>query len=108
MSLGDSVRIFLGGHDDSTAFAREGLISEVSGDSVELNFDEVILNWGVDGDIEVEDVLWICRRFDRLSARQWSDAFRAAGYSEAEARPFIETLRGRVQEGLALARRARS
>ncbi|MGH9331166.1 MAG: hypothetical protein ACRD09_12040, partial [Vicinamibacterales bacterium] len=30
------------------------------------------------------DVVWICERLTRLSDRQWDDAFRAAGYAEAQ------------------------
>jgi hypothetical protein len=50
----------------------------------------------------VGDVLWTCQRLAQLSDRQWRDAFRAAGYRDEEAAPFIARLREKVQEGLAL------
>jgi hypothetical protein len=105
-SLGHSIGWFWGGNDEAEPFSKTRLISDVNGDEVELDFDELILTWGVDGDIHVDDVLWICRRFARLSPKQWNDAFRAAGYDAAEARPFIETLQRKVREGLALEQHA--
>ena len=49
------------------------------------------------------DVRWTCERLDRLTPQQWSDAFRAAGYSDAEAARYIRKIREKVAAGLALA-----
>ncbi len=49
------------------------------------------------------DVRWTCERLDRLTPQQWSDAFRAAGYSDAEAGRYIRKIREKVAAGLALA-----
>jgi hypothetical protein len=48
------------------------------------------------------DVRWICLRLDKLSDRQWNDAFRAGGYSEPIAARFIRRMKQKIQEGLAL------
>ena len=48
------------------------------------------------------DVRWICGRLDRLTDRQWSDAFRAGGYAPETAARFIRRIRQKVAEGLAL------
>jgi len=48
-------------------------------------------------------VLWTCRRLDRLSDRQWRDAFRAGGYSDEEGAAYFDVLKRKVREGLALA-----
>jgi hypothetical protein len=101
-SFGRSVRFFLGTQNDPADFSREDLIREVDGDRVDLHYRPVILNWNVDEDITVDDVLWTCRRLDRLSDRQWRDAFRAAGYTDEEGAAFISQLRRKVAEGLAL------
>ena len=45
---------------------------------------------------------WICGLLNRLSDRQWRDAFRAGGYDEQTAGRFIRTMKARISEGLAL------
>jgi hypothetical protein len=52
------------------------------------------------------DVVWICQLLSQLSTRQWMDAFRAGGYSDAEATRFITRLREKIEEGLQLRARA--
>ena len=52
--------------------------------------------------ITVEDVLWICRRLDRMTDRQWRDAFRAGAFEESTAQRFIAVIEARIAEGLAL------
>jgi hypothetical protein len=100
---------FRGTRDDLEGFQREGFIEGVDEDGrVKLHFTPLFLNWGVDRGLTVEDVLWTCRRLDQLSDRQWRDAFRSAGYSDAEGARFVAHLRSKVAEGLALAERARS
>ena len=39
----------------------------------------------------------------RISDQQWRDAFRAAGYEDAEQRRYTTKLKSKIQEGLALA-----
>jgi hypothetical protein len=48
------------------------------------------------------DVRWICGRLQRLSNKQWQDAFRAGGYPEEDANRFIRRLKQKIAEGLAL------
>ncbi|HYN06021.1 MAG TPA: hypothetical protein VES67_01400 [Vicinamibacterales bacterium] len=52
--------------------------------------------------ITAADVRWICERLNRLTDRQWQDAFRAAGYERDVADRFIKRLKAKVAEGLAL------
>ena len=52
--------------------------------------------------ITIEDVRWICSRLDRLTDRQWNDAFRAGGYEKPVADRFIRRLKQKIAEGLAL------
>ena len=49
-----------------------------------------------------EDVRWTCERLQRLTDRQWSDAFRAGGYAQPLADRFIRRFKQKIQEGLAL------
>ena len=97
---------FRGTQDDLKGFTREGLIESVKDGRVHLHYKPLFLNAGVDNDITVDDVLWTCRRLDELSDRQWRDAFRAAGYSDAETSQFVAHLKRKVAEGLALAERS--
>lgn len=48
------------------------------------------------------DVRWISERLARMTAGQWSDAFKAAGCTEMETQRYVVRLRQKVEEGLAL------
>jgi hypothetical protein len=94
---------FRGTHDDLDGFKKERFIERVKDGRVDLYYTPLFLNMGIANDLSIEDVLWTCRRLDQLSDRQWRDAFRSAGYGDEEASQFIEHLRSKVAEGLALA-----
>jgi hypothetical protein len=48
------------------------------------------------------DVVWMCERLDRLTDRQWTDAFRAGGYIEEARLRILATIERHIQQGLAL------
>jgi hypothetical protein len=50
------------------------------------------------------DVRWICEKLQRLTDRQWNDAFRAGGYAPEVAARFIRRFKQKIQEGLAVGR----
>jgi hypothetical protein len=52
--------------------------------------------------LKVEDVRWVCGLLNRLTDRQWRDAFRAGGYEGEIADRFIRAMKARISEGLAL------
>ena len=52
--------------------------------------------------ITVDDVRWICDRLNRLTDRQWDDAFRAGGFDKPTADRFIRRMKQKIAEGLAL------
>jgi hypothetical protein len=56
--------------------------------------------------IAPEDVAWASELLGRLSDKQWSDAFRAAGYEPAVANRFIAKLKEKVDQGRAFGSRA--
>src|SRR5687767_2002738 len=56
--------------------------------------------------ITPEEVAWVSDLLGRLSDKQWSDAFRAAGYQPAVANRFIAKLKEKVDQGRALGARA--
>jgi hypothetical protein len=53
-------------------------------------------------DIRPADVRWLCERLDRLTDRQWQDAFRAGGIEPQAAERFIRRMKQKIAEGLAL------
>ena len=55
-------------------------------------------------DISPADVRWICERLNRLTDRQWQDAFRAGGFDKPTADRFIRRMKQKIAEGLALDR----
>ena len=107
-SFGQTVQTFLGSQSNPDDYAKEPFIRKVDGDEVEFAFGPILLNPGVGEGIHVDDVLWTCRRLAQLSDDQLRDAFRAAGYSDAEVTAFVTQLQRKIQEGLALEQRASS
>jgi hypothetical protein len=87
---------------DVDVFERTPFIRAVHGDMVELEYS------GLHGElfkqVRVADVRWICAQLDRLTDRQWIDAFRAGGYERGVADRFIRRMKAKVAEGLALGR----
>ena len=52
--------------------------------------------------IGVEDVRWICERLQKVTDRQWHDAFHAGNYSDEIAARYVARMRQKIAEGLAL------
>ncbi len=48
------------------------------------------------------DVVWLCSLLDKISDRQWDEAFRSAAYPKETADRYIRKLKSKIQEGLAL------
>ena len=90
-----------GTRNDIAGFERQAFIKGVDGRRV--RFDYRGAHRRLVETVTVDDVLWTCRLMSRISDRQWRDAFRAAGYGEADQQRFITKLKSKVQEGLALA-----
>ncbi len=56
----------------------------------------------IDHRLTPADVRWTCRRLQRLTDRQWHDAFRAAHYTDEQAARYVDRIRQKIAEGLAL------
>ena len=50
----------------------------------------------------IDVVRTICRILDKISDRQWDDAFRSAAYPKETSDRYIRKLKSKIQEGLAL------
>jgi hypothetical protein len=52
--------------------------------------------------ITADDVKWTCDWLARLTDRQWSDAFKSAGYDDETASKFLTTIKQRIDQGRTL------
>lgn len=101
-SLGKTNWWLPGTRDDIEAFEEEPFITSVSHNRVKFHFRGAWQEPQLINSVTPNDVRWMCERLARLTSAQWMDAFRAGGYSEAEASRFIVRLRQKVDEGLRL------
>lgn len=101
-SLGRTNWWLPGTRDDLDAFEREPFIKGVSGNRVKFHFQGAWREPQLLDSATPDDVRWMCERLTRLTPEQWADAFRAGGYTDAEASRFIRRLREKIEEGLKL------
>jgi hypothetical protein len=89
-----------GTRNDVDGFEEQGFIKRVDGDRVAFHYR------GIHGTLvdtlTVDDVVWTCQLMSRLSSTQWDDAFRAAGYDEAERQRYVAKILSKIREGLHL------
>jgi hypothetical protein len=90
-----------GSRNDISGFEEQGLIKRVEGRRVTFEYRGI--HHGLVDTLTVDDVVWTCRLMARIADRQWHDAFRAAGYGEAEQQRFITKVKSKIDEGLMLA-----
>jgi hypothetical protein len=89
-----------GSKNDLEGFLESGFIDEVENGRVKFSYSGP--NKPLVSNISVDDVRWTAQLMSRLSDEQWKDAFRAAGYAEADSARFIARLKEKVAQGLAL------
>jgi hypothetical protein len=100
-ALGRTRWLFRGTRNDIEGFEGSRFIESVEGERVEIAFKY----WRartLRNDVRIRDVRWICERLNRLSEKQWQDAFRAAGYEPPIAGRYVAVIRARIAQGLAL------
>lgn len=71
-------------------------------DNGRVQFDYHARHRDLMANITPADVIWICEILDKISDRQWDDAFRGAGYPKETSDRYIRKLKSKIQEGLAL------
>jgi hypothetical protein len=89
-----------GSKNDLEGFVESGFIDGVENGRVEFSYSGP--NKSLVSNITVDDVRWTAELMSRLSDKQWQDAFRAAGYTEADSARFIAKLKEKIAQGLAL------
>jgi hypothetical protein len=77
-------------------FERQGFLKEVKDGRIEFDFTgrhQQLLKM-----IRPEDLRWAAARLERLSERQWHDAFRAANYSDEIRDRYLRKIRQKIEE----------
>jgi hypothetical protein len=81
-------------------FEREPFTVGVENGRVRFGFrgrhQELIAN------ITMEDVRWTCSRLQKITDRQWIDAFRAGNFSEDLTRRYVTRIQQKITQGLEL------
>lgn len=91
---------FNGPRNDIEAYEKAPFIRDVVDGRVRFHFGGRYKK--LMDNITVDDVIWICERLERITPKQWRDAFRAGGYEDRLADRFIVRIKSRAAEGLAL------
>jgi hypothetical protein len=99
-SLGKTSWLMPGTRDDIEGFEQEPFIKAVSGNRVKFHFQGAWSEPQLLDSVAPNDLRWMCERLARLTPDQWLDAFRAGGYSDAEADRFIRRIQQKIDEGL--------
>lgn len=98
-SLGKTAWIHQASKGDTAAFTAEGFIERVEGNRVHFRYKGSWLDPRVHTIATPADVRWVCGLLARLSLQQWHDAFRAGGFTDAEATAYIKRLHEKIAEG---------
>ncbi len=101
-SFGKTNWFLPGNRDDVEAFENEPFIHSVEGNRVRFHYKGAWLEPQLHDSVTPADVVWTCQLLAELSPRQWLDAFRAGGYTDADAQRFVRVMRQKVDEGLRL------
>ncbi len=85
---------------DADAFAQAGFVTGVKDGRV--LFDYKGRHQEVFSIVTPEDVRWTCALLNRLTDRQWRDAFRAGGYNDDQIDKYVRKMHEKIAQGLAL------
>jgi hypothetical protein len=98
-SFGKTNWLLPGTRNDVAGFEQERFIRGVEGNRVTFYYQGGWREPHLTASVAPDDVRWIAGLLARLSQRQWNDAFRAGGYSEADAARFIKRLQEKIADG---------
>ena len=90
-----------GTRNDLPGFEEQGFIRSIDERS-RITFDYRGIYRDVINSVTPADVRWACQLLSRLSDRQWHEAFRAAHYDEQHATRYIDKIKQKIAQGLAL------
>jgi hypothetical protein len=98
-SLGRTAWPVGGSKADPAGFEEEPFIESIEGNRVHFAFQGAWLEPQLLRSISPADVRWMAELLSRLTPQQWRDAFRGAGFPEAEASRYIRRLQEKIVEG---------
>ncbi|MEX2109133.1 MAG: hypothetical protein WD802_00820 [Gemmatimonadaceae bacterium] len=98
-SLGRTAWPVGGSKADPAGFEEEPFIESIEGNRVHFAFQGAWLEPQLLRSISPADVRWLAELLSRLTPQQWRDAFRGAGFPEAEANRYIRRLQQKIAEG---------
>lgn len=87
-----------GTRNDLEGFEDQGFIEDVSEESVE--FDYRGIHGSLLDTVSADDVRWVCGLLAQLTDQQWSDAFRAAGYTTEQTIRYVAKIKAKISQGL--------
>jgi hypothetical protein len=90
-----------GSRNDLEDFEEQGFIERVDGERVEFVYRGI--HQSLIETVGRADVVWATQLLSRLSDEQWMDAFRAAAYTDEQARRYVAKIRSKIEQGLTLA-----
>jgi hypothetical protein len=90
-----------GSRNDVAGFEEQGFIKGLDGQRVRFHYNGI--HQKVVDTVTVDDVVWTCRLMARISDDQWRDAFRAAGFAPGEQQRYVQKMKSKIRDGLALA-----
>ena len=91
-----------GSKDNPDDFDEEAFVERVEENRVHFAYRGSFFEPQIQRTAAPADVRWVSQLLSRLTPKQWSDAFRAGGFSEQEAARYITRLKQKIAEGLAL------
>lgn len=91
-----------GSKGDPAGFEAEPFIESVEGNRVHFAYRGSFLEPQIQRTATPDDVRWTSQLLSRLTPKQWSDAFKAGGFSGPEAARYIARLKQKIAEGLTL------
>jgi hypothetical protein len=90
-----------GSRNEVADFEKQGFIKGLDGQRVRFHYNGI--HQKIVDTVTVNDVVWTCRLMARVSDEQWHDAFRAGGFAPGDQQRYIEKLKSKIRDGLALA-----
>ena len=82
-------------------FEQQGFVLGVNEDST-VAFDYRGIHGNLVETLSPADVRWTCELLSRLTDQQWTDAFRAGGFSPKTSNRYIQKIKAKLSQGLAL------
>jgi hypothetical protein len=89
-----------GTRNDLEGFEQQGFIKRIDDGAVEFDYRGIYRD--VISTVTPQHVRWACERMSKLTDEQWSDAFRAGGYTPEQTARYTHKMKEKIVQGLQL------